>query len=303
MRSSLLLFLLLFGCAGGAPRYGTSLLGEPLRNAPAAPEIADALQSNLEQAEAEFRADPDSEEAAIWLGRRLAYLGRYPEAIETYSAALDRHPGSYRLLRHRGHRFLTTRQLERAIADLSRAEALSLGHPDRVEPDGAPNPAGIPLGTDRGNILYHLGLAQYLAGDFRAAADSFERRAAIDRNADNHASTAYWRFLALRRLDLPEEALAATARVGADDELLENFAYRDLVLLFRGERSESELQARLSELQGASAHALWYGLGAWHLVEGREERAREVWRQLLEDDVRMDAFGFIAAEAELARPL
>ena len=38
--------------------------------------------------------------------------------------------------------------------------------PDEVEPDGAPNARGIPRSTLQSNIWYHLGLAQYLAGDF-----------------------------------------------------------------------------------------------------------------------------------------
>ena len=54
-----------------------------------------------------------------------------------------------------------------AIADLRRASQLVAGKPDEVEPDGAPNKAGIPRSTLQSNIWYHLGLAQYLRGDFR----------------------------------------------------------------------------------------------------------------------------------------
>ena len=43
-----------------------------------------------------------------------------------------------------------------------------------------------------------------------------------------------------------------------------------------------------------------YGLGSWHLAEGRTERAREVFDQLLAQG-QWAAFGHLAAEADLAR--
>lgn len=299
--AALALSVPLAACAATPAPYGTSLLGEPLVNAPLDPDRRAALEADLASAAAAARERPNSEEAIIWHGRRLAYLARYEEAIAVFTAGLERHPDSHRLLRHRGHRYITTRRFGRAIEDLRRAEELSRLVPDAVEPDGAPNARGIPLGTDRGNILYHLGLAQYLAGDMDAAAATFGRRAALDANADNRASTAYWRYLALRRAGRAADARAALAAVDADAEVLENHAYRDLVLLFRGERGYDELDARLAGPQDPSRAALAYGLGAWHLVEGRATIARARFEALVADRTRMDAFGYIAAEAELAR--
>ncbi|MCA9299888.1 MAG: tetratricopeptide repeat protein, partial [Phycisphaerales bacterium] len=97
------------------------------------------LEANLDEAWRAHDADPSDEMATIWLGRRLAYLGRYDEAIRTFTAGLEDHPDSYRLLRHRGHRYLTTRRFDEAVADLERARGLIEGVPDAVEPDGAPN--------------------------------------------------------------------------------------------------------------------------------------------------------------------
>ncbi len=293
--------LLLAACVGGRTSYGISLMGEPLVNPPLASTVHAGLFQDLVEAREAFDERPADEEAAIWVGRRLGYLAQYPEAIAHYTRALEQHPESYRLLRHRGHRYITTRRLAEAVADLSRAEEFAEGQLNAVEPDGAPNPAGIPIGTDRGNILYHLGLAQYLLGDFESAQGTFAWRARIDGNADNRASTAYWRFLSLARLGRMDEALGATAGVREGDELLENFAYHELVLLFRGERTEAQLEERLAGLSGSSAHALAYGIGAWHWVEGREAEALDRWRAIVADDTRMDAFGFIATEAELAR--
>ena len=39
----------------------------------------------------------------------------------------------------------------------------------KIEPDGQPNARNIPTSTLNSNIYYHLGLAQYLKGEFEAA--------------------------------------------------------------------------------------------------------------------------------------
>ncbi len=137
------------------------------------PPKGDALELQarlLEEAADRLELEPDSEDSWIWVGRRLAYLGRYRAAQRVYTRGLATNPGSYRLLRHRGHRWLTLREFTRAAVDLAQAERLSRSEPDRVEPDGLPNEAGLPTGTDRTNITYHLALALYVKGDFAGAA-------------------------------------------------------------------------------------------------------------------------------------
>ena len=62
------------------------------------------------------------------------------------------------------------RELDKAVADLERADALVAGTPDQIEPDGQPNPRNIPLTTLQSNIRYHLALAYYLQGNFAKAA-------------------------------------------------------------------------------------------------------------------------------------
>ena len=126
MKRCLALALLCAACAGPAqetalddPLGGkpaapqtVSLLREPLYAPNLAPERQAELEANLEAAWKEYLEDPRSEERIIWVGRRLAYLGRYRAAIEVYTRGLELHPQSYRLLRHRGHRHITLRELE-----------------------------------------------------------------------------------------------------------------------------------------------------------------------------------------------
>ena len=85
----------------------------------------------------ETRAKREQEhaDAIIWLGRRTAYLGNYQEAIDLFTDGANRYPRDARMFRHRGHRWITLRKFDRAIADLTRAATLIRGQEDQIEPD------------------------------------------------------------------------------------------------------------------------------------------------------------------------
>lgn len=124
------------------------------------------FEKNLAEARIAYEKSPRDADAIIWLGRRTAYLGRYAEAIEIFNEGVRKHPKDARMLRHRGHRWITLRQFDRAIADLAEAAKLERGKADTIEPDGLPNARNLPLTTLQSNIWYHLALAHYLRGDF-----------------------------------------------------------------------------------------------------------------------------------------
>src|SRR6185295_645182 len=117
----------------------TSLFGKPLVSAPPTGEQKTRLEADLAKAQADYDRDPSSADAAIWLGRRLAYLGRFRDAIDVFSRGIAKHPDEPRLYRHRGHRYVTVRKFDEAIADLRKASQLVAGRKDEIEPDGAPN--------------------------------------------------------------------------------------------------------------------------------------------------------------------
>ena len=263
----------------------------------------DKLQQ-LAAATARLDANPDSETALIWVGRRLAYLGRYDESIDLYTAGLGMHPDSYRIRRHRGHRYISMRRFDDAIADLQIAAELSADVPDTVEADGMPNAMNIPTSTTKSNIYYHLGLALYLEGRFVQALDAYRRCGEFSHNNDMRCATSYWLYLTLRRLGRDSEARAVLEPVTADMELIENHAYHELLLLFKGERTAPQVLHSDAEPgpvgQPVDDATRGYGVGAWHLVNGRDEQARAIFRQVVEDSA-WAAFGHIAAEAELAR--
>lgn len=261
-------------------------------------------QRQLAEAEARLRDHPASETDLIWVGRRLAYLGRYDEAIEVYTDGLETHPESFRIRRHRGHRFITVRNLDDAISDLALAAELSAGVPDEVEADGLPNARNIPTSTTKSNIYYHLGLARYLSGRLGSALEAYRTCMEFSTTDDMRCATSYWLYLTLRRLGRDNDARRVLDPITPDLQIIENFAYRDLLLLFKGEIRPQQVLSGNAEPgpvgQRIDDATRGYGVGAWHLVNGRHMEAMEIFREVVRDTGRA-AFGHIAAEAELAR--
>src|SRR6266545_2091194 len=144
-----------------------SMFGEPLTEVPMSAGERQEREARYAEARTAAAARPDDVEAQIWLGRRAAYLGHIREAVDVFTRALARWPDDPRLLRHRGHRYITLRRFDLAVADLERASRLAARRPDEAEPDEIRSQA--PGDTLRSNIWYHLGVAHYLAGEFAPA--------------------------------------------------------------------------------------------------------------------------------------
>ena len=278
-----------------------SLLGQPLEPPALSEEFRVLQEGLLREARARLDEAPDEPESWIWVGRRTAYLARYGEAIDVYTEAIERFPEEPRLYRHRGHRWITTRQLDRAIEDLSRAADLIEGRPDRVEPDGLPNDRGIPTSTLQSNIWYHLGLAHTLRGDFESALAAYEECLAVSGNPDMLVATSYWLYLTQRRLGMDAEAAATLESITPELEIIENADYHRLLLTYRRLADAHELWEEAGADPAAVRYAtVAYGLGAYHLTDGRPEDARE-WFERAVESPTWAAFGYLAAEAELAR--
>lgn len=278
-----------------------SLLGRTLTAPPLSPEVRAQRERDLQEAEAALAAAPGSADALIWVGRRQAYLGRYRDAIATFTEGIRLHPEDARMYRHRGHRWITVRELDRAIEDFSRGTALVAGRPDEVEPDGMPNPLGIPTSTLHFNLWYHLGLAHYLKGDFPAALEAYRACMEVSTNPDARAATSYWLYLTLRRLGRDAEAAAILEPFGPEYEVIENQAYLDLLRLFRGDAAPEDLLGAGAEEPTLQGTTTAYGVGAWYLVNGDRDRALDIFRRAVAAETQWAAFGYIASEAELAR--
>jgi len=323
--------LVVCGCAGITPPtvslddYGplveararpvpVSLLGRRLE--PLGREAPPASIANLDAAWAAFRENPNDVDRLIWVARRLGYLRRMNEAIALLSEGLRVHPNHAGLLRHRGHRYLSVRRFEDARADLERAAELigadrMRADPGRcladiVEQDGLPNARNIPLTTLGFNVWYHLGLSRYLTGDYAGCVSAFEEAARLSRGFDdNRVATTYWTYLATRRQGRDAEARRLLDAITPDMDIIENQAYHRLLLIFRDGRSPDAVAPLVREGIHAPASALdnattGYGIGCLHLFTGDTAAARAAFERVVSGD-EWPAFGFIAAEAELAR--
>ena len=278
----------------------TSLFGKPLISAPPVGETKARLESDLAKAQADFDKDPSSADAAIWLGRRLAYLGRFRDAIDTYTKGIAKHPNEARLYRHRGHRYITIRKFDLAVADLTKASQLIAGKPDEIEPDGAPNPKGIPRSTLQSNIWYHLGLAHYLNGHFDRALEAYRSGMRVSRvNDDMLVATSDWLYMTLRRLKRDDEARAALEPITAQMDVIENMAYHARLLMYKGQRTPESV-LNLNTADDVQMATQGYGVGNWYLVNGDRAKAKEIFDRVLAGRA-WTAFGFIAAEADTQR--
>jgi tetratricopeptide (TPR) repeat protein len=279
----------------------TSLLGKPLTPAPPSPDARKELEANHARAALDYVKDPNNADGIIWLGRRLAYLGQYRAAIDKYTEGIKKHPNDARMYRHRGHRYITVRELDRAIADLTKAASLIAGRPDEVEPDGQPNARNIPTSTLNSNIYYHLALAHYLKGDFDASLKAWRECMNFSKNPDMQVATAHWLYMTLRRLKRDDEARKVLEPIAPGMEIIENGSYYRLLLMYKGlEKPESLLEASAGGT--LDTVTIGYGVGNWLLYNGQRDQATAVFKKIVEENERQwPAFGYIAAEAELAK--
>lgn len=278
----------------------TSLLGKPLYKAKLSPEAANSLNAKYNIALKDFRAQPGNSDYHIWLGRRLAYLGDYVKAIRVFTDGAYYFPDDPRFFRHRGHRYITIRKLDLALADFEHAAKMIEGKEDRIEPDGAPNAAGIPVSTLHSNIWYHLGLTQYLLGDFESAFLSYERCYKESDNNDKKVSSGYWLYIIGKRLGKHAYCDKLLDEIGEDMKLIENFAYHQMLMFYKSGKNPEDYSLPLKEIMDDPTRA--YGLGMWYFLQNNEEgkkKATEIFDTIIELP-SWASFGYITAEAELA---
>lgn len=268
---------------------------------PVSAEAKKEMEARLEATRRELDAKPNDPGARIWLGRRLAYLGRFNEAIEVYTEGIKKFPWDGRFYRHRGHRYITLRKFDLAINDFQKAAKLIRGKPDQVEPDGQPNVRNIPTSTLHFNIWYHLGLAYYLTGQNQRALDSYRECLKVSKNPDALVATSHWLYMTLRRMNRPAEAAKVLEPISAGMQIIENDGYYRLLLMYKGTASPETLLAEtLKEAGSAASNSILYGIGNWYLYNGRRDDALNILRQMVSGD-QWTSFGYVAAEADLKR--
>jgi len=263
------------------------LCGPAPARAQGEPEVVSALggrfyaqndeKNVVAEAEKKLAADPRNVDLLIALGRAQASVWRYRDAISTYTRGIEIHPRHAALYRHRGHRYISTRQLDKAVADLERASKLNDKDFD---------------------IWYHLGLAYYLKGRFAKAAAAYEKCRAVASDDDSLIAVSDWLYMTYRRMNKSGEAKGVLKRIRPDMKVVENKSYLDRLLLYKGMKNESDIiNDKMTDLEIAT---VGYGIGNWYLYGGDRAKAKEYFERVVASKY-WPAFGFIASEAELVR--
>lgn len=267
------------------------------------PKISDETKKLYEQKLAEAKAkltiDSNFAEHIIWYGRRTAYLGHYMEAIDIYTKGLAMYPTNSRFLRHRGHRYITVRCIDKAIADLSKGADMLKDQVDEIEQDGLPNAQGIPTSTLKTNTLYHLGLAYFLKGDLNNARKAYDECLELCDNDDMYVATANWLYITLLRLDKKKEADELLTTIHAGLDLIENKDYYEILMAYKN-KDEKTLLDKTQAMDSLSNATLGFGLANYYLEKGQKKNAKEIFEKVIGGN-QWASFGFIAAEAELKR--
>ena len=230
----------------------------------------------MTKAQAALAADPRNITRIIELGVAQSGARQFREAIATFTRGLEIEPNNALLLRWRGHRYLSVREFDRAFADLTR---------------------GATLDPTIYGIWYHLGVLEYLRGNFAAAAAAFTKAQPLAPDAAELAGSTDWLWMSLSRAGRGDEAKAMLDR-RPDNKPVTN-AYTRRLQLYRGEIAPDAVvtSADTDDVQVAT---LAYGLGNWYLVRGDKAQARK-WFERSVQSGGWPAFGFMASEAELRR--
>jgi tetratricopeptide (TPR) repeat protein len=222
--------------------------------------------------------DPTNVDRLIDLGTAQSGVRQFREAVATFTRGISAEPRNAVLYRWRGHRYLSLREFDRALADLNRGAALD---------------------SSIYGIWYHLGVLRFVQGDFGAAADAFARGRPIAPNAGERAGSYDWLWMSLMRAGRPEDARALLAGMPDSVPRAAANAYSQRLRLYKGEIGPDQVFTP-ADTGDVVVATLAYGLGNWYLLRGDRAKARE-WFQRSIASGGWPAFGFIASEAELRR--
>jgi tetratricopeptide (TPR) repeat protein len=263
--------------------------------------VLSKADSNLLEARRNYLND-SSEENSIWLGRRLSYLNTFDSAIALYTKSIARFPESYKLLRHRGHRYISTRQFDLAIQDFEAAAVLMKDQPIETEPDGLPNKINTPLSSGHFNVWYHLGLAYYLKGDFEKALSAYLECMKVSNNDDLKVATADWLYMTYRRLGKENEAKEVLNGIATEMTIVENDSYFKRLKMYKGLLpADSVLNPNPNNSDyDLSLATQGYGVANWYYTNGDKGKAKEILDKVVKGK-SVNSFGYIAAETDLKR--
>lgn len=237
-----------------------------------------------------------SEDDYVDIGRQFVGTYRYKLAVANFTEGLTQYPNSFKILRNRGHRYITLRQLDNAIADLTKAEELIRPLPEVWEYDAA----GKPSASLQHQIWYHIGLYHYLKKDYTQSAAAFEKALSWAHEPANIVGATNWLYDNYKRLGENDKAEALLKPITPDYEMDHEHAYFKRIMLYKGVIKPEELvDVNLpSDKLSVQDITKMYGLANWYAYQGNNDKAMTLYNKILESS-EWAGFAYAASEIEV----
>ena len=275
------------------PVEGQSFAGEPLYRNPVAPDRVANLEAQIAALESKAEL---SEDSYIQLGRLYTAANRFRDTIDVYTRGLEAHPDSFKLLRHRGHRYINVRELDKAIVDLERAVALIGGeHADVLEY----NAGGDATATYEHWVYYHIGLYHYLNGNWADAAQAYRKCVETATANPVLVGATDWLYNAYQKGGKPAEAEAAIAAIPVDLDTNQEHPYFKRVMVYKGEWKPEDvvnIDKPGAEWTGTDI-TVGYGVANWLRFSGDPDTAEVIHRKILQTP-HWNAWAFVVTDKE-----
>jgi tetratricopeptide (TPR) repeat protein len=238
------------------------------------------------------------EDDFIEIGKQLVATARYKEAVENYTVGLKKFPDSFKLLRLRGHRYLTLRKLDLVVKDLLRARELIKSQPDSWEFDAE----GKKTDTYQHQIEYHLGVYYFLKEEYKQAVKAFEKSLKEAHVGNEIVGTSDWLYNSYQRNGQKKEAQELLVTITPDFNADHEQAYFRRIMLYKGAIKSTELVDETTPPEKLTIQDVTklYGLANWYAFQGDKAKAKELYAKIIQSS-SWPAFAYLASEVELMK--
>jgi len=221
-----------------------------------------------------------SEQNYIDLGNSYASIYQFNNAIKIYTDGLALYPNSFKLLRFRAHRLLSIRKVDEALADLEKA----LGFMDETYANEVEYGVdGKMQGTYEHWIYYHLGLGNYLKGNYEKAISAYENCLRTSASGLDKAGSVYWLSTCYFKAQDTEKGEQILADFVFDPDTDLNYSYSLRILLHQGKKKPQDLMDTDKPIEEWTKGevSLAFDIGNWYIRKGQEAKGLSIHQKLL----------------------
>lgn len=244
--------------------------------------------------------DSLTEDEYVTLGGYYASINQFRDAIDVYSRGLLQIPDSFKLRRFRAHRYISIRELDKAIVDLN--EALALLEKSSSENEIEYSVNGESHGKYELWIWYHIGLYHYLKADYVKASQAYEKSIESVSQDKYLVSITDWLYNSYQKSGDSQAANRALARISADTKTDKDHPYYKRVMLYKGLVSAEDIfdfdkpanQWTVREMTIA------YGVANWYHYQGNSKAAEKLHKNILQRQF-WSSWAYVATEKEYAK--